>query len=759
MRSISADSWIRAAATGAVAYGAALAASVMLVILIVIAGGASAAEDIDGGVATGQGFGAAVSVVVQLVLMAFFAPLEGAIGGEAALFFGAGLGFTATLVPLLITIAGLVAAYLFIRFNRRRSRGLPATTLARIVQAGTGGLVFAVLSLAFGLIFALRIREEGFELTVHAVSVLPFACGWLLISSAAFLGSRTEGSVISTGWRAAARLLGAHVLVWSGVLTLATLIAVVSMVEFRAIFAAVAMLPNLLVYEFALVHLGGLGVEASLGTAEALTIFSDGIPLGVRIAAPVLAVLLVLAAGLRWSITRGSHASSAIDWVRLPVVYGAFGIVISLATMVSVEGEAFGGGMTASAALYPWVFLLFAVVGLLIEIVARYLAPMVLPSVPVPVRRILLARAATSPSVTLAGSVAGVPPTQPGQAELSDPTPMSPRAKKMLLIGSFGVAGVAVLGIGGTYAHQTLQAGEFGPQKTVEDYLQKLVDGQAADALALYDRYDETADRTLLTAAAYEAAQNKISGYRIISTDIADGQATVEAEVTQGGQTSSTSFTLRTEGRQAGIFDGWQLLFVPEQRIVIEAETPTVMINGAEVQMPGSDGLALHELVVLPGTYTVSVPNDDPFYDHGEPREVTARFGESASVPAFETTRSPEFEDAAIAAAADYVAACMAQTTMEVEPCGLNEYSWGDDEDVRNVKWELVTEPEYSIGEDFWTDGEAVNLSGGEALVTYQENDAWGDEPDEWEDVERSHSLYLNLMVTVQDGEVTVDQS
>lgn len=312
----------------------------------------------------------------QLVAMADLGRLHGS--GSVGLL-GSGSGSLAV-VPVLVLAAQVVLAVVLTR--RIRSRALGRWQV--VVLAVVSGLVTTVLVNAFAGLLAIRFPDlPGIEIEpVHAVGFSSVVGAFLIGALAALLA---RPSVLIGGRTWSGRVLGAVRVAASQAVVLVVVVAVavvvVALVTQPSWGAALPVfIGNVAVAVTALGFFGGLGTAGLGSGGDSATVF-DGAG-----GWTWLAVLLVLAtsvaAGLALAVRRNDRVRSVLDWVVTPVVWFALGLLLFVLGTGIVSYEASGYtavGGSGSLGVTPWTPFVFLLWGGLVEAVARYLAPVLLP--------------------------------------------------------------------------------------------------------------------------------------------------------------------------------------------------------------------------------------------------------------------------------------------------------------------------------------------------------------------------------------------
>jgi len=425
--SITGRDWLAAALAPVAGWIAAyVVAAISLLLTVAVAAAGSSGSSGGSGLGSGSGsdLGTAapdvesllsgVSVLLgapaQLVALANLGRLH---GSGTVLLLGSGSG-SVGVVPALVLAAQVVIAVVLLRKLRSRSLRAPQLLVTSVVS----GVVLTALTTLSALVLAIRFPQvSGVTIDpVHAVGV-GSVLGSLLIGTATALLARPTalaprsvlvGRVLGTA-RIAASQLGVLVVV----LVLAFIvIALVAQPEWGA--ALPLLIGNAAVAFTAIGFFGAVGASGFGSGSSSASVF------GGAGALPWLVVLLVLVtaflAGLALAVRRNDRVRTALDWVVTPAVWFVAGIVVFvLGTMVvsfSVSGSSTIGG-NGSIGVAPWTPVVFALWGAAIEVVARFVAPALLPRLGGRALLVTSRLVGTDPRPVPAAAWSGPAPTAP----------------------------------------------------------------------------------------------------------------------------------------------------------------------------------------------------------------------------------------------------------------------------------------------------------------------------------------------------------
>jgi hypothetical protein len=391
LRSVSGRDWLAAvlAAVGGWVAAYVVAGLSLLITVGLLASGGSGSVAPSTGSGTDLGAGSApdvesllsgVSVLLgapaQLVALADLGRLHlsGSIG-----FLGSGSGSLAV-VPALVLAAQVVLAVVLTR--RIRTRGLGRTQV--LVTAVVSGLVTTVLTNVAAALFAIRFPSVSGAVIepVHAVGVGSILGAFVIGALAALLA---RPSVLAGGNVFAARLLGTLRVAASQLTVLVVLVALVVLVV--AVIAQPSygsalplLLGNVAVGLTALGFFGGVGTSGFGSASDTASVFSGAG--GWTWLVVLFVVVTSVVAGLALAVRRNDRIRTTLDWVVTPLVWFALGLLFFvLGTGVASYQVSSTSSVDASGSIgvAPWTPIVFALWGGVIEVVARHLAPVLLP--------------------------------------------------------------------------------------------------------------------------------------------------------------------------------------------------------------------------------------------------------------------------------------------------------------------------------------------------------------------------------------------
>jgi hypothetical protein len=719
-------------------------------------------------------------LAAQLVAMAHLGTVDTAVQG--AVFFGIiRAEASAYAVPLTVLLVSALSVYVGSRLAERR---IPSGSRPQLLlQSAVTGVVYSLLANGVAAAAAVRYPATG------GFSVEPISADNLWSALVAlFLGTglatvsrlgvfaRRAGSADPAGVLDKLNLplaaVAVHTALFAVIAVPAVWIAAAVSGGWTALLSAPLWIANAVGYAVVAGHLGGLHVlvETSqiLGGQESedYILYGFGADVAGRAAsgaaggALALALFCALATGIAVRLRRGRVATTdALSWIPVPAAFLLLGLLLlpllTAQARFDAQGLAAGEYLLAPSWWSPGVFLAW---GLLVEVCARFLAPYLLPFVPAKLQRV----ARVLPSAPLA-QAAGGPAAAPGDGSDSEPVPaarkLSTQGKKRMLVMLSVAVAVVVLTAGSLVAVNAVKA---GPDKLVREYVQALVDGDAEKALAILDPNIPNEERGLLTNEVFGAAKNRIEGFSVLSSRVSGESALVHVELRQGGRKQEQTFSL-FKNRPEFLDDHWKLGAIPLQRVAISADAavPSLSVNGVAVPTRQENPSAFSTYFsapAFPGSYSVGLPEGEKHLAAAQ-QEVLVAIGSATQAPegAKLTVTASESLRAETSRQVDAaLSACAKSTDMEPQGCPFSRFAFGD---VRNVKWSITSEPDYTMERSF--DG-TWRLSGGtpgEASVSYERNASFSKDRPEWEKETDQVPFYVRGSVSTVSDRVVVKLS
>lgn len=303
--------------------------------------------------------------------------------------------FSLLLVPLLPFLGLVLGSFAGGRIIQRLSS---RPSLLHIwLSSLLGGFLVAILGTAIPFIFALR--EDGAR--VDASGVATFFGLWFIVSLCVTVG-QGSGAQRPRWWAAVSELFVAYkaALLHGVILAVLGLVALVlsgliaGELEIKQIAAGLFLLPlfgslagGLVI---SMLSLSGISVKGGAGSIVGSgTVTLADAPWYVILLSLAVGIVALLLVSLLWSRGRftvpGNAASIVTSWVALPVAYfvSALGLMFvgRIVFDFSVQ-SVFIGDVGFSAGIPAWFPLLAFFWGLVVELIARFAVPFVLPFLP-----------------------------------------------------------------------------------------------------------------------------------------------------------------------------------------------------------------------------------------------------------------------------------------------------------------------------------------------------------------------------------------
>ncbi|MHA7985416.1 hypothetical protein ACX9R5_06375 [Rathayibacter sp. CAU 1779] len=293
------------------------------------------------------------------------------------------------------------------------------------------------------------------------------------------------------------------------------------------------------------------------------------------------------------------------------------------------------------------------------------------------------------------------PQLQPYPGPTASPGGSKLRRRRVgLLVGLIGggVALLAVIVLGAVwFASETAS---HTPQAAARPYLDALVKGDVKKAVALgsIDTHSP-----LVTDAVYAKTQDRITGYTIAKGSTGDSAASVEVTYTQDGNRHTDTLLLTKSGTDLLFFPHWTLKPITLPHIAVSLAAPdgaALRVNGTAISGVGGRSTNLD---VLPGTYAVTLADNPAYQAMSKQLPVTTLGDESSSTPAGTANIAATLTDAGVASASAavkaWVAACIAQQSIQPDGCSFGLIDDYPDVTLTNQHWTLVDSPAFDIGD------------------------------------------------------------
>lgn len=791
LRAVPGRDWVAAvvaAVGGWVAAYIVAAISLFLTVAVAAAGSGPVSTGSSSGLGTGgsdlgsagapdvQSLLSGVSVLLgspaQLVALADLGRLH---GSGSILLLGSGSG-SVGVVPVLVLAAQVVLAVVLTRRIRSRVLALPQL----VVTAVVAGLVTTAVTTLAGLVLAIRFPAvSGVQIDpVHAVGI-GSVLGSFVIGTLAVLLARP--SLLVGRSTSVARALGAlRVAAWQlgGLLVLLALVLVVVALVAQPSWGAALplLLGNTAVALTALGFLGGVGTSGLGAAGSDASVFAGAG--GWTWLVVLLVVVSSFAAGLALAVRRNDRVRTTLDWVATPVVWFVAGLVLFvLGTGVvsyQVTGSSAVGG-SGSVGVTPWTPVVFALWGGAVEVVARYVAPVLLPRLgggvllrtarvvgtdPAPARPTAPADGAApvwavpadaaAPAATAdpsqpdqpvqPGAPVGQPhPSQPfvGQGAPA-PAPMSPHAKKVLVRSLVAGAAVVVVVVAGAITTGVLRTTVWGPGPTARSYVDAIAQGDADTAASLSE---VTGDASMLDSAVLESAKDRPTDVRVGRVSTSGDTAYANVTFRQGDAQRSGQIVLERTGTSFLVKDEWRVTEPLTDRVTITAGT---VLEGADVTVGGKKVGEIEngafKSLAYPGSYQVEVGGPEYFTGGTE----TLRVGSSSSPYAdFEAKPTKQLETDAEQYVSDLIDDCAAKTDISYAD-GCPWYGPYDADGA--VQYDVRSKPDLEVQS---SGGGLVEVtSTADGRIGYSYTDYFGD-------AQKSEDTFdVDVYLKVEDGKL-----
>jgi hypothetical protein len=655
----------------------------------------------------------------------------------------------ASAVPLLATLTALVAVWWLARRRERTaaSRDVAVALGSAVSTAATYAVVLGVLALATRATSGYGFGGDAMVDGSAGLGLGRAAAGALVLTFLAAAAGRADVRLRATRGTGVIGALRARLGGWDAPLTAAVGATAVALVlaavvvlgtalsageRVPAVLTALLLLPNaaVLVAGAAMGATAVYSVEGGLtgelgslladeglaATQEGAGLLAGQLPSGWLYLGVLLPIVAVLAAGLRYGQGRppGERAWTSI-W-RFALSMAGVWLLLGLVTRMRVGGEfsatagvlgedagGAGSGSASSGLGLPSLLLVALVWGALTFAVGRMLTRPVAATFPRSVAALLrLPGAPVHPqwAALLADGITRLGRPVPARvaAAHTEPLTVPPLRVSRRRAAFVGVGALAlVVAAGGLYtAKQVVGSVLYGPEATVDAYLDALADADAGTALTMLDGEPEGAALTDAALRVQKAAGG-LDSVDVGGADVdEDGTtATVPVEYEAGGETRRVTLELRRDDEESrlGLFPVWR---IGNGLSSVGVSGPSA-ITGYSVNGQGVADSDEYSVPVFPGPVVVT----------GEVSEIVdteavtavAPFGDGIEV-ALEARLSETGQKAVRKMVEEHLAACLPTRSgdnMFESDClvGYDDYESSSPEDIR---WTVVSPPEVTSG-------------------------------------------------------------
>ncbi|MDO5645977.1 MAG: hypothetical protein Q4G21_09885 [Dermabacter sp.] len=396
-----------------------------------------------------------------------------------------------------------------------------------------------------------------------------------------------------------------------------------------------------------------------------------------------------LAAVTSWAALPVAYGAFAV----VGLIVGGLGLSVTIPEELGYFLGLSDGRYAASVGLAWWTPVLAILAGLIIEVLSRYAAPFIGGVLPVNLGRFIHASAPVAAAASAAGASAaavqaggagsagaesasedeapstahaaeagespegageraggestsaessgsdstgaqstGSVPVGPPVAEpVPASAPLSPRAKKGLLVGGIAIGAAVLLAIAAGIGISVANGTVFSPTTKVEAYMSAIEDGRFGDAAELAPPNIANGNRVLLTNEVGAATTDRISSYTVDQTTVQGDWASVTVTSELDGVSQTQVFELARTGNSFLIFPEWTLQ-PPEYGYVSMpvSAAGTLSVNGVEVDASSATvpregaytSMGMMEdsvpLPAFPGTYTITREVSSEYLDVDE---------------------------------------------------------------------------------------------------------------------------------------------
>ncbi len=276
-------------------------------------------------------------------------------------------------------------------------------------------------------------------------------------------------------------------------------------------------------------------------------------------------------------------------------------------------------------------------------------------------------------------------------APVAQRTPLSPGAKKGLIIGGVALGVVILAAIGLTVVKSTL----FSPQATVNSLMSALDQGRAVDAGKAMGLSAD--NNPLINDAIYKAASGRPTNAKITSSTENGSSATVRVTFQMDGESQDATLQLTKKGTDWLIIDHWQvddsdLASTLSVSVPSSGGTRDLLVNGQAAGTVDPSGTTT--LAALPGQYKVAIGGTELFNEESEDwNSIPGAYVNSVS---FNGEISTQFQQKVTQAVHDKLTACTTSRSSDC-PYVFTNSSYSN--------FKITTQPTISVSTSYFGSG------------------------------------------------------
>lgn len=353
-----------------------------------------------------------------------------------------------------------------------------------------------------------------------------------------------------------------------------------------------------------------------------------------------------------------------------------------------------------------------------------------------------VAPATSAPQPTAVPASPAPAPVAPA-APAVERKPLSPKAKKTIMIG--GIVAIAIIALGIIYG--VLSSTVFSAKSMAESYVSALASGDYDKVSSIADPQIGKDQRKLLSNSVAKVDSATISNPHVDSVKTSNGTTTAAVSYTLDGTTINENLSLNKSGTRFLIFPNWQITtpLVKSVNVTVPDCVETLTVNKVAVTAKNAEKNGnVWRLRVYPGAYSIAAESTD-YISGGSTTFRTGKQNESTVEVTVKATSKLESDlEGALNAKLDK---CAESTEASPASCpfGYNVY---DDDEYRNFAWSISKYPEIK---DIDLENGSFTTKSGKAKLTYE----W-QIGDEWEPSDTSDTFHANGSFAIKDGKVTI---